>query len=645
MRRKVNPFRPAPVAPTMAAVRADAGPAELLLERDREVESLRSALADTVSGGGRLALVEGPAGIGKSRLLAELRRAAQEDDMRVLTARGSELEREFPFGVVRQLFEPALMDGEARERWLGGAAAPARAIFEAADSQAGSLTSDATFAALHGLYWLTANVAADGPLVLSVDDLHWCDRPSLRFLAYLVRRLEDMPTLIGATLRSTDPGTDPALIAEIEHDPATHAVRPGPLSGAAVTELVRARLGAEADERFCAACARVTGGNPLLLRQLLSSLEADGVKPDAAHVDVVADIGPRAVSRTVLLRLARLPDEAVSVARAVAVLGESADLPAVAELAELAEQQVADASGMLARAEILGPGSPLGFVHPLVREAVYQELSAGQRELMHARAATVLRDAGAPPDQVASHLLSMARRVTGVGRRPAGGGGRVGRATSRARQRRGLPHPRSWRSLRLQTGAGRSCSISASPARTPTPHWRWSTWARPTSCSRIPASGHRGVAPVAHADLRRQPRGRSGVRPAGARRASSGAARRAQRARGRGADLGVLRRRNGGALERSRRRRQEPFGDGPGAKMLQATVAFGWMVDAGDAQAASELALQRDGGQHCSRPTMASSGWARCSRWWWPTAPRRSRCGSRRWPRRTATARSSRGCR
>jgi predicted ATPase len=73
-----------------------AGPAELLLERDREVESLRSALADTVSGGGRLALVEGPAGIGKSRLLADLRSAALDDDMRVLTARGSELEREFP---------------------------------------------------------------------------------------------------------------------------------------------------------------------------------------------------------------------------------------------------------------------------------------------------------------------------------------------------------------------------------------------------------------------------------------------------------------------------------------------------------------------------------------------------------------------
>ena len=386
-----------------------AGP-ELLLERDRELDSLRSALREAAAGGGRFALIEGPAGIGKTRLLAELRSAAAEDEVRVLGARGSELEREFPFGVVRQLFEPPLAASEARERWLAGAAAPARAIFEAGEPESNGAATDATFAALHGLYWLTANVAADGPVMLSVDDLHWCDRPSLRFLAYLVRRLEDMPALVGATLRSTDPGTDPALIAEIGHDPATSSIRPGPLSAAAVSELVRARLGDDAHERFSAACARVTGGNPLLLRQLLSSLEADGVKPDAAHVDVVADIGPRAVSRTVLLRLARLSDEAVRVARSAAILGEHADLPAVAALAELGQEEAAAASATLAHAEILRAQSPIGFVHPLVRDAVYQELSSAQRELMHSRAAAELRAAGAPADQVASHLLSMPRR-------------------------------------------------------------------------------------------------------------------------------------------------------------------------------------------------------------------------------------------
>ena len=126
------------------------GPAELLLERDRELDSLRAVLQGAEGGGGRLALVEGPAGIGKSRLLAELRRAAREDDVRVLAARGSELERKFPFGVVRQLFEPSLTNGEARERWLAGAAAPARAIFDAVDSQANGMPADATFAACTG---------------------------------------------------------------------------------------------------------------------------------------------------------------------------------------------------------------------------------------------------------------------------------------------------------------------------------------------------------------------------------------------------------------------------------------------------------------------------------------------------------------
>lgn len=82
----------------------------------------------------------------------------------------------------------------------------------------------------------------------------------------------------------------------------------------------------------------------------------------------------------------------------------------MAELAELAQEDVADASVALARAEILRPDPPLGFVHPLVRDAVYHELSPAQRELMHARAATILRRTGAASDQVASHLLSMPRR-------------------------------------------------------------------------------------------------------------------------------------------------------------------------------------------------------------------------------------------
>ncbi len=306
-----------------------------LLDRDREIAALDDLIAEAAVGNGRLVLIEGPAGIGKSGLLAGLRERA---GLRVLAARASELEREFAFGVVRQLFEA---DVAARpELALAGAAAPAAAVFEgAADGEGG-----AQFAALHGLYWLTLNLAAERPLLLAVDDLHWCDRPSLRFLAYLARRLDGVPALAATTLRSGERGTDPTLLAEIANDPATLPLHLGPLGPDAVAALVRAELGADAELAFCAACHDATGGNPLLLRQLLRTLEAEGIRPDAAHVDAVGAVGPRAVSSTVLLRLARLPADAAAVTRAVSVLGEGAKLPVVAALAGLDEATAAAAT-------------------------------------------------------------------------------------------------------------------------------------------------------------------------------------------------------------------------------------------------------------------------------------------------------------
>ena len=166
------------------------------MERDRELASLEGLIDDAANGRASLALVEGPAGIGKTSLMIETRRLAGEAGLCVLTARGSELEREFPFGVVRQLFEPLLAEPERRDRVLGGAAATAAPVFEVVEQAEEELGGDGSFAVLHGLYWLTVNLTADGPLLLAVDDLHWCDRPSLRFLAYLARRLEGLPALV-----------------------------------------------------------------------------------------------------------------------------------------------------------------------------------------------------------------------------------------------------------------------------------------------------------------------------------------------------------------------------------------------------------------------------------------------------------------
>lgn len=116
---------------------------------------------------------------------------------------------------MRQLFEPLLIDSDTRANLLSGAAAPAESVFAPLrETGEPSVAGDASFAALHGLYWLTVNLTPRA-LLLAIDDLHWCDRPSLRFIAYLLRRLEGLPALVLGTLRPAEPGADAALLAEI----------------------------------------------------------------------------------------------------------------------------------------------------------------------------------------------------------------------------------------------------------------------------------------------------------------------------------------------------------------------------------------------------------------------------------------------
>ena len=149
--------------------------ATALLERDAELERLSEAIEAALGGRGSTVAIEGPAGIGKSALLAEAAEIAQVRGMRALVARGGELEREFPYGVVRQFFEPALTAAtpRSRKRLLAGAAEPrsARPLLSAPSPPAAGDQG----AVLHGLYWLSANLAGEQPLLVALDDAHWGD--------------------------------------------------------------------------------------------------------------------------------------------------------------------------------------------------------------------------------------------------------------------------------------------------------------------------------------------------------------------------------------------------------------------------------------------------------------------------------------
>jgi DNA-binding CsgD family transcriptional regulator len=381
------------------------GPSGRLLERERELEALAAAVGALADGSAGIVLVEGPAGIGKSRLLAAAKTFSDERGLRVLAARGGELERDFPFGIVRQLFESLLIDEGARSSLLSGAAGTAAPVFELLRERVVEPLEEGSFAVLHGLYWLTANVSQERPMLLVVDDLHWCDRASLRFLAYLARRLEDLPVLLVAGYRRSEPGSDQSLLGDLTTDPQAQLLMPRLLTATAVAEVVRDRLGEGVEQAFVKACHASTAGNPLLLEELLKTLAVDRIPPDAAHIDAIAELGPRAVSRAVLPRLARLSADAVRVARAIAVLGDSPHLPVVAELAHLEPSAVAAAIRELVHAEILRPEPPLGFVHPLVQAAIHADLAPGEVELQHERAARLLAELGAPEEQIAAHLL------------------------------------------------------------------------------------------------------------------------------------------------------------------------------------------------------------------------------------------------
>lgn len=370
-----------------------------LIERDIEAAALEELLHTPIRGG--LVVIDGAAGLGKTRLLQEAQLLAESRSLLVLTARGSQLERSFAYGVVRQLLDPALADPAQREALLSGNAAGARTLFDGASA----VQADG-FGVLHGLSWLVTNLATRAPLMLVVDDAQWCDGASLRFLAYLARRLRSWPVILAVAVRSDgEPGPHDDLLAEIALEPDALVLRPTALSEAATAALVEHRLETAPDPLFATACHRTTSGNPLLLSQLLRALAVQGVPPDASHADTVVALGSRAISSMVLMRLRRLPEPAAAVARAVAVLGSGASLPQVAALAALPEPQVARSLALLVRADLVHDVQPAAFVHPLVRDAVYHALPAAERGLWHEQAARILRSVGAGDEQVATHLL------------------------------------------------------------------------------------------------------------------------------------------------------------------------------------------------------------------------------------------------
>ena len=270
---------------------------------------LVDAVAGAVEGRGAVVLVRAAAGLGKSRLLdlaaglaegvgdgaAARRRAAASS----ATSRSG-----WRSGCSRRRCGPSPAE---RDELLQGSAALAAPMLLGVQPVEQALVALQEHSLVHALQWVAVGLAERRPLALIVDDLHWADAPSLRFLAYLAARVHDLPVLVVAATRPREPGAENELLAQLAAAASVRALTPAPLSDAATASLVRdAGPAARPSQPFVDACFEVTGGNPLLLIELLRALAAEGVGGAEEDVARVREIGPEPVARSVRSTLARL---------------------------------------------------------------------------------------------------------------------------------------------------------------------------------------------------------------------------------------------------------------------------------------------------------------------------------------------------
>jgi DNA-binding CsgD family transcriptional regulator len=386
-------------------IEAHARPEDLAQLRGRAPElALLAAASEAVAAGGsgRLVLLEGEPGIGRSALLQRAAADATAHGLEVLRARGGDLERDLTFGVARQLLESRVRRAGEEERagLLAGAAVHAGGLLGAPGAAASALDEPSL---VHGLFWVCANLAETTPLCLAVDDAQWSDPASLRWLVYMARRLEELPILLLVSVASGEPDAPQQLLLALATQQRSTRIALTPLDPADTAAIVREEL-PDAPDELCGALHEAAGGNPFLVREAAANLAADGNAGDEQSVRV--RLGPEAAAGFVLRRLERLPPEDSALARAVAVLGSDAALAQAAALAELGPEVAATAADRLVMARILSPQRPLAFVHPVVGSTLYAAIGAGRRSTAHARAARMLHAAGVADARVVTHLLA-----------------------------------------------------------------------------------------------------------------------------------------------------------------------------------------------------------------------------------------------
>ncbi|GAB2772034.1 hypothetical protein GCM10027073_01140 [Streptomyces chlorus] len=381
------------------------GLSSTLVGRSHELRVLARQAEAARSGRAGLVILSGPAGIGKTSLLQAFLKSEACRDMTVLQGSCGEVVGEAGYGGVRELFGSLGLNGAGagHSPLLRGPARRALPALMSGQFDRENPSASAAYPVLHGLYWLAANLMVDRPLVLVLDDVHWCDERSLGWVDFLLRRAEELPLLVVLAHRSDAEPVAPSALADIAAQRRPTVMRLAPLSRSAVGEMARQIFRTPADPVFVERAAAVSGGNPLTLSRLLGELRAEGVQPDREGVRRVAEVGGSVIASSVIALLDSQPLWVREVARAIAVLGEETP-ELVGMLAEVPPALVAEGVVALRRAEVLA-ADRADLVHDVVRSAALEPVGAEALAALRTRAALLLSDAGRPAEEVAGRLM------------------------------------------------------------------------------------------------------------------------------------------------------------------------------------------------------------------------------------------------
>ena len=385
--------------PVMTAL----APVPRICGREAEIQALGEALDRVASGGPAIVLVEGEAGIGKTRLLAQVLQDARGRDMPVAAGRAEELERTRPFGVLAAAFGCTRSSPDPRRAAIAGLLASQGA----GDLGPITVTSDPglRFRVVDAFTDLVEELALTGSLVIGLDDLQWADPSSLLTLGVLGRRLDYVPVgVIGCLRPSPRVAELDRLAGALEAAGARHLIL-RPLTGEAVTGLVAQAVAAEPGPRLLAEVAGA-GGNPLFVTELLAALTQEGTIATAGgRAEVAETVLPPTLRLTILRRVSFLPETTLQALRSASILGSGFSLTDLATVTGRPAVDLSIVLGEAIRAGVLDDdGARLRFRHDLIRDAIYEDLAGSVRRALHREAGQRLAHAGAPALQVAEHL-------------------------------------------------------------------------------------------------------------------------------------------------------------------------------------------------------------------------------------------------